>query len=146
IRDDELWAEDHPSWNEYLKTTAGELVGKSFTQAKIFIQAAEIDKRIPENIRPDVRPNMDASHYQELGRLVPKEGKKDAPGAAKDYSKLKPQTVNRVLNQAAKHATARNKDSTKPSVQDVRKAVDEELGIDRAAQAQETKRQREATA
>jgi hypothetical protein len=93
IRDDELWQGEADSWNQYLKQNVAELVKKSFTQAKALIQAAEIEKRIPESIRPDVRPNLGASHIAELGRLAPTVGKKDEPGAEKDYSRIRPQDV-----------------------------------------------------
>jgi len=126
IRDEELWGESHESWNQYLKDMAEELVGKSFTQAASLIQAAEISKRIPQSISPDVRTNITASAITELGRLAPKVGKIDERGTEKDYSKISTQDIARVLKRAAEIA-----DSEVPSVRDVRKAVDIELGIDR---------------
>ena len=138
IRDDELWQEEHESWNEYLKEMAEELVGKSFTQAARLIRAAEISKRIPESISSIDGTNLGPTHLDELGRLAPNVGRDGERGAEKDYSKLRTQDVKRVLKVATELAGGEA-----PSVRDIRKAVDEDLGIDRAAQAKATKRQRE---
>jgi hypothetical protein len=138
IRDNELWAEDCSSWNEYLKDRAGGLVGKSFAQAASLIRAAEVSKRIPEKISPDVKTNLGPSHLTELGRLAPTAGRTEGPGAEKDYSKLRTQDVTRVLKAATQLAGGEA-----PSVRDIRKAVDADLGIDRAAKAKETKEKRE---
>ncbi len=139
IRDEELWREEFPSWNQYLKERASELVGRSFDQAKLLIRSAEIEKRLPEPIRSDVRPNITASHLNELGRLAPVIGKDGERGAEKDYSKLRKQDVARVLKSATELAGGEP-----PSVRDVRKAVDVELGIDRAAQAAKTREERDS--
>ena len=48
----------------------------------------------------------------------------------KDFSRLRKQDVRRVLKKAAEYAGG-----NAPSVRDVRKAVDHDLGIDRAAKA-----------
>src|SRR5262245_16254136 len=104
IRDDELWTDDYASWNEYLKATADELVGKSFTQASYLIRAAEVAKRLPETISADVRTNLGASHLSELGRLAPTVGKEGERGAEKDYSRLRKQDVARVLRAATEIA------------------------------------------
>ncbi len=141
IRDDELWKEEHGSWNEYLRETAEGLVGKSFSQAARLIQAAEISKRIPENLSRIDATELGPTHLQELGRLAPNVGRGDGEGVEKDYSAMRKQDVARVLKAAAELAGG---DS--PSVRDIRKAVDAELGIDRTSQAKETKRQREEEA
>ena len=73
----------------------------------------------------------------EIGRLAPTVGKDDIRGAEKDYSRLKKTDVARVLKTATETAVERGGKS--PSVRDVRKAVDKELGIDRTAKAAETK-------
>lgn len=138
IRDDELWMDNYDSWDQYLKDRAGELVGKSFKHAKNLIQAAEIAKRIPESIRPDVRPNLTASAISELGRLAPTVGKDGERGKEKDYNKLKKADVARVLKTAAKES-----DRDTPSVRDIRKAVDSVLGVDRKAEAQAKKEKQE---
>jgi hypothetical protein len=59
----------------------------------------------------------------------------------KDYSRLNRRDVERVLKNAAGQAGGEM-----PTVAQVQKFVDEELGVDRAAQAKETKRQREEAA
>ncbi len=133
IRDDELWAEGYPSWNQYLKAKGKELVGKSFSQSANLIKAAEIHKRLPQQVLTSGL-ELPASSLSEIGRLAPHSGKE---GAEKDYSKLRKQDVSRVLNKAKEHAG----DSKVPSVRDIRKAVDEDLGIDRAAKAKETREQ-----
>ncbi len=134
IRDDELWVEDYPSWNQYLKAKGEELVGKSFAQSANLIKAAEISKRLPAT-SPIDRTGLSATHMSELGRLAPNVAKEQGRGTEKDYSKLRKQDVARVLNKAKEHAG----DDKAPSVRDIRKAVDEELGIDRAAKAKETR-------
>jgi len=131
IRDEELWSDEYGSWNQYLKERAGELVGKSFAQAVKFIRAAEVAKRLPSKIDDDLTP----SHLTELGRLAPDKGK-ETGGKEKDYSALKKQDVARVLKTATQLAGG-----DAPSVRDVRRAVDQELGIDRAAKAERTKEQ-----
>jgi hypothetical protein len=138
IRDDELWKEEHESWNEYLKERAEELVGKSFSQAARLIQAAEISKRIPEDLSRINATELGPTHLQELGRLAPSVGQGDGKGVEKDYSKLRTQDVKRVLKAATEMAGGEA-----PSVRDIRKAVDADLGVDRTAKAKETKRQRE---
>ncbi len=138
IRDQELWVEEYESWNQYLKDMANELVGKSFSQSANLIKAAEISKKLPGQISPDVKTNLNASHLSELGRLAPTSGKQGERGAEKDYSRLRKQDVARVLKKAVEIA-----DSETPSVRDIRKAVDHDLGIDRSEKAKEAKRQRE---
>lgn len=138
IRDDELWAEEYDSWNQYLKQHAEELVAKSFAQAKFLIRSAEVAKRLPSRIidNPDLAP----AHLTEIGRLAP--NVRNANGVEeKDYSQLRKQDVSRVLKVAEQIATERGEE--KPSVRDIRKAVDQDLGINRAAKAVESKRERE---
>jgi hypothetical protein len=131
IRDDELWGESHESWNQYLKEMAEDLVGKTFSQAAYLIRAAEISKKLPVNSSID-RTNISATALGELARLAPVGKKEEGAGQAKDYSKIRTQDVARVLDRAAKIA-----DSDTPSVRDVRKAVDIELGIDRTPKREE---------
>ena len=131
IRDEELWAEEYPSWNQYLKDQAGELVGKSFTNCKLFVQAAEIQKRLPSGNTCDLKYRQ----LTELNRLVPEKTKDTGAGREKDYSRLRKQDVARVLKKATEYAGDKE-----PSVRDIRKAVDLDLGIDRSEKAKETKR------
>ena len=123
IRDDELWAEEYESWNQYLKDRAAELVGRSFTAAAKLIQAAEVEKRLPGNITDYITPTP--THIREIGRLAPFSGK-DTGGREKDYSKLRKKDVEKVLKSASKIAG-----NGEVSVRDIRKAVDDELGVDR---------------
>ena len=136
IREEELWADEYESWNQYLKEMVSDLVGKSFGQAVKFIRAAEIRKRLPDNkIIDDLKP----AHLTELGRLAPDKGKDDSAGKEKDYSKIKTRDITRVLKKAVEIA-----DSETPSVRDIQKAVDHDLGIDRAAKAKKTKEKNES--
>jgi hypothetical protein len=137
IRDDQLWDEEYDSWSQYLKVKAVELVGKSFSQAARLIRAAEISKKIPQLSSID-GTELSPTHMDELARLAPNVSRGASRGVEKDYSQIRTQDVARVLKSAAEKAG-----SSAPSVTDLRKAVDEELGIDRAAKAKETQRQRE---
>jgi len=130
IRDDELWAEGHDSWEGYLKDKSDSLVGKSFSQAKTLIDAAVINTKLPDK---DLTSNLTASGVAELRRLAPqsKSGKRNE----KDYSQILESDVERVLEAAVEIS-----DSKTPSVRDIRKAVDADLGIDRAAKAKATQK------
>jgi hypothetical protein len=135
IRDDHLWADEYESWNQYLKDKAEFLVGKSFTAATKLVQSAEIAKRLPSSINVYTESQLSASHMRELSRLVPDRTKGDgSPGREKDYSQLRKQDVARVLKKAAELSG-----TDSPSVRDIRKAVDIDQGIDRAAKAKDTK-------
>jgi len=139
IRDNHLWAEEYDSWTQYLTDRAQELVGKSFVQSVKLIRAAEIQKRLPTRMLDD--SSLTPSHLVEIGRLAPNAAKDSGRGVEKDYSRLRKNDVARVLKSATKIAG----DKT-PSVQDLRKAVDHDLGIDRAAKAKGTKQKREEDA
>jgi len=137
IRDEELWADEYGSWNQYLKERAEELVGKSFAQSAALIRSAEIAKRLPSSMS-DHTKDLGATHFQELGRLAPDDPK--SRGTTKDYSRLRKPDVARVIKRASTYA----KPGKPPSVRDIRKAVDEDLGVNRASKAKETARKRDA--
>jgi hypothetical protein len=143
IRDNELWKDDYESWNQYLKEMAEGLVGKSFSQSSNLIRAAEIYKKIPEHISSVDCTNLSATSITELSRLAPTVGKSGSRGAEKDYSAIRPKDVERVLKRAteiAKQSAPEGKQKeVTPSVRDVRKAVDVELGIDRKPKSDEPK-------
>lgn len=128
IRDDQLWEEEYDSWTAYLHEWAEVLVGKSFAQASKLIQAAEVSKRLPS----DLTDEIGTSHLTELARLAPVKSAENPK--IRDYSSLRKQDVARVLTHATKIAGGEQ-----PTVQDLRKAVDHDLGIDRSAKAAETK-------
>jgi hypothetical protein len=143
IRDNELWKGDYESWNQYLKAMAEDLVGKSWARSLDLIEAAEVRKRIPETFSSDVTTELQASHLNELSRLAPTKQKDSGAGREKDWSKLRKQDVERVLKRATEIAKqsapeGKQKEIT-PSVRDVRKAVDVELGIDRTTKRDEPK-------
>jgi hypothetical protein len=127
IRDNDLWKEESTSWNQYLKERAEELVGKSFAQAASLIRAAEIAKTLPTHIIDDM--GLTATHLRDIGRLAPNVRNKKGQ-EQKDYTKIKKQDVARVLKNATVLAGGKS-----PSVRDVRKAVDKEIGKDRKAEA-----------
>lgn len=136
IRDEELWAEDgYGTWADYLRDRAHELVGRSFSRSAELVRAAEIHRRLPETIKTDVRFNLTPDHLVELGRLAPNkspQGPRGAPG--KEFAALRKQDVTRVLCKAGKLAG-----DGSVSVRVLRRAVDEDLGIDRVAKAKATK-------
>jgi hypothetical protein len=135
IRDDELWSDGHDSWGAYLKCIGEELVGKSFAQSQCLIRAAEISRKLPQG-SIDVNTTLTGSHMTELGRLAPTVGKANGSGGStKDYTKLRKEDIKRVLKKAVEIS-----DSETPSVRDIRKAVDADLGIDRAAKAKATQK------
>ena len=134
IRDNELWRDNFDSWNQYLKVMAEELVGKSFTHSAKLIQAAEVSQKLSDNGLAG-ETTLTAKHLTELARLAPTAAKPDGgAGTAKDYSSLRKQDVARVLKRAVEFA-----ESETPSVRDIRQAVDEDLGIDRVAEAKRRK-------
>lgn len=136
IREEELWKGSHESWSQYLKEMAEDLVGKTFGWSQALIQAAEIQKRIPQSISHDVMTNLNASHLHELGRLAPVVGKSGERGAEKDYSRIRTPDIARVLKRATEIAKEESPSKETPSVRDVRKAVDIELGIDRTKKSE----------
>ena len=72
----------------------------------------------------------------EIGRLAPSAGKDGERGCEKlHFPRLRKNDVNRVL----KHVTATAGEHS-PSLQDVRKATAEGLGIDRTQKTRETKK------
>ena len=133
IRDEELWSDEYDSWNQYLKQRASELVGKSFGQSEHLIRAAEVEKRLPAPTRSIDRSSLEPTHLAEISRLAPSKPKDDGRGMEKDYSKLRKQDVTRVLKAAGPG----------PSVRDIREAVDNELGIDRAKERAKKQKQAE---
>jgi hypothetical protein len=142
IRDNELWRDDYESWNQYLKVMAEDLVGKSFSQAKTLIDAAVISTKIPERfLTSKTEPSISASSVAELRRLAPRT--ETARNNEADYSAIRPKDVERVLKRAteiAKQSAPEGKQKeVTPSVRDVRKAVDVELGIERKPKSDEPK-------
>lgn len=150
IRDEELWADEYESWTQYAKERLPELMPQFKIGAiENMVKGAEVEKRIPENIKISAQTSgLNHSHFSELARLAPQKNKDFGAGKEKDYSKLRKQDVARVIKNATeiakeslppeKHAEAT------PSVRDIRKAVDAELGIDREAERKKAQRKAEA--
>jgi hypothetical protein len=131
IRDDELFKEDgFQTWEAYCKAR-WEWTAE---RARQLIVAAEYRDRLPEPPKTSDNPTncWKEGSVRELTRLE----KQDAVRVASK--------VVRAVEQSAKEA-AGNPDvkQLKLTAATVRKFVDEDLGIDRAAKAKETKRQRE---
>lgn len=140
IRDDELYKEDgFEKWDHYLKQRVGLEFGIEKTQAFQLIQCAEIRPKLPnpQNLRHagDFH-NWSQRAVVEFARLVPE---RDDDARKKNYAGLRKTDAARVANEAVKLAGDGPLTSSH-----VRKAVDEELGIDRSKKAMETKRKREA--
>lgn len=139
IRDDHLFKEDgFEKWDHYLKQRVGLEFGMEKRQAQTLIQCAEIRPKLP-----DLKSVQCAAHSEgwsqnavlEFTRLVPDA---DDGNAKKDYSALRKADAARVAREAMKLAADGPLTSTH-----VRKAVDIELGIDRAKKAAATKREHE---
>ena len=135
IRDDELWRDEFESWNQYLKERAESLVGKSYSRAEFLMQMTEVAGRLPASQSPGT---LSPKHLKEIKRLAPDVPRKTG-GIEKDISKLRKSDVARVIKSATEIAGGKP-----PSVRDVRKAVDVDLGIDRTAKAAETKERNNA--
>jgi hypothetical protein len=145
IRDDELYKEDgFKTWTDYLKDRVGQEFGIEERQCQRLMLCAQVRGKLPEaNPSPgtDSPGGGDGDWSQkellEFARLAPRKAEKGQPY---DVGRLDRRDVNRVVKNVEAHCKETGEGRT---VQVVRKAVDEELGIDRAARARETKRRRE---
>jgi hypothetical protein len=135
IRDDELYREDgFPTWEEYCKDRWGwsrDYTYKLIRAAEYRAVLPDVDKKSTERAK-----DWNESTVRELTRM---EDKRDAARVAA-----------KVLEAVTKSEEAAAADPTvkplKLTASTVRKFVDEDLGVDRAAKAQETKRQNEERA
>lgn len=139
IRDDRLYEEDgFESWEQYLTERVGEEFGVERAHACKLIQCAEIRPKLPD-LNNVSRGRHSAGWSQkavlEFSRLVPEDGQ---DGRKKDYSRLRKQDAARVAKRAMEMAGDKPVTSS-----DVRRAVDADLGIDRAAKAKETRKARD---
>ena len=131
IKDEQLWADEYDSFDKYLKAEAFNLIGKEYRQAQRLITCVKVEAKIPKLLSP-VTTSLKPKHMDELARLAP-----DATGGRhnqKDYDKLRKADVGRVLKNAELIA-----EGNPVSVRDIRKAVDDELNIDRAAEAKKSR-------
>jgi hypothetical protein len=140
IRDDLLYKEDgFETWDQYLNERVAEDFGIEERQVFNLIACAQVREKIPETFCSVLqKEGLTQRELLEFARLAPKD--EEAPGRPYDFGKLNRRDVERVANKVVKHC---KQEEVKPTSTVVRKFVDEELGIDRAAQAKETKRQRE---
>ncbi len=148
IRDDELFKEDgFDTWDRYLKERVGQEFGIEQAHVYRLISCAQIRPKLPDLNLPDSVNSGEAAKWsqqaiQEFARLAPTaEGRPGRPGP--DLDRLDKRDVQRVAKQVIDHC---KEEGEKPTATIVRKFVDEELGVDRAAKAKETKREREEEA
>lgn len=135
IRDEELWKTDgYASWNQYLKANAEKLIGQGFRSAARLIGIAEVKNRISDN----VVTNLQQSHLEQIGRLVPSKGKDGEKGKEKDYSQLKSVDVDRVVKKAEEIGGG------KVTTRSLAKAVDEDLGIAEQRRQEREERKQES--
>jgi hypothetical protein len=145
IRDDHLYEEaGFPSWDEYLRRRVGQDFGIRGAQARRLIVSAQVRLKLPgppsdtavsEN-KADAEWTQKAVY--EFARLAPRND--DAHGQPYDLDRLDRRDVERVAGKVIEHCKKENVRCT-PAV--VRRFVDGELGIDRVAQAAETRKKRE---
>ena len=124
IRDARLWEGQYNSWSSYMKKRGESLTGRAYSQARNLIIASDMRKRLPAqpaNIA-SLAPSLATSHLVELSRLAPNT-EDGAMDSAKDFGSLEDTTVSRVLTKALDDAK-----SDCPSVQDIKRCVNEELG------------------
>jgi hypothetical protein len=140
IRDDELYQEDSfETWDAYLKERVATEFGIEERQVRYLISSAQIRTKLPDlsgTAVPEAEWSVKA--VNEFGRLAPQDEDHEQ---RRDYDRLDKRDVNRVAKKVIDHC---EQEGTKPTATIVRKFVDEDLGVNRAAQAKETKRRREA--
>ena len=135
IRDEHLWADNYDSFDKYLKSECFRLIGHEFNHAQRLIRCVKIESKLPANNSILGDTILKPKHMDEIGRLAPTVGKKSGgAGVSKNYDALKKSDVNRVLKRAAEINELKST-SQVVSVASIRQAVDEDLGIDRAAEA-----------
>lgn len=147
IRDDRLYEEDgFESWQRYLKERVGQDFEIEEAQVRRLIVCAQVRIKLPDlssnlsRLEDKTGSKLEWGPRQvlEFARLAPKD--ESAHGQPFDLDNLNKRDVERVAKKVIDHC---EEEQTKPTSTIVRKFVDEELGIDRAEQAKETKRQRE---
>tara|TARA_Y100000310_G_C20615798_1_gene780540 strand:+ start:557 stop:1249 length:693 start_codon:yes stop_codon:yes gene_type:complete len=137
IREEELYLEDGwESWNQYLTQHVTELIGLSDTHAKRLIVTGEVNRKLPES---SPISGLGTYHLEELGRLAPKMPNSGSAVNTKDYSRINKPAIARVL----KRADEATDDDKGPTIAQIRKEVDVELGIDRTAKIKKTKAKRD---
>jgi hypothetical protein len=141
IHDDELFKEaGFGTWDEYLKKRVGEQFGIEDDQARRLIACAQIRDRLPETLPIAVGNGLSQNALYEFRRLAPQRPEKGQPY---DVARINKGDAARVVQRVAEHCEQTGEPATAAAV---RQAVDEELGVDRAAQAREAKARREEEA
>jgi hypothetical protein len=137
IRDEELFKEaGFATWDAYLKDRVGQEFGIERAHAYRLILCAQVRERVPDPVSPrGDAPGGEGDGWSQkellqFARLAPK--KKGPEGASYDVGRLNKRDAERVVQSVKEHC---EQTGEKRTVAVVRKAVDEELGIDRAAQA-----------
>lgn len=134
IRDDELWREvpGCDGWVDYLNNRVADHFGIARTQSNNLINAAEVASKLD----PVVSGSFTSRVVTELSRLAPKESHRGNKPSY-NFAKLRKRDVQRVVKKAQLMAEETGKEKITAAI--VRKCVDDELGIDRAAKAREAR-------
>jgi len=142
IRDEKLHLEaGFDCWDRYLKERVGNEFGIEMRQAQKFIACAQIRPKLPDISRSQLRENGEAVEWgieavYEFGRLAPKE---ERHKGRYDFGRLRKHDVEQVAKKVIDHCKEEGVKLTAPVV---RRFVDEELGVNRVAQARESNRRR----
>jgi hypothetical protein len=135
IRDDELYKEaGFATWDEYLKKRVGQQFGIEDDQARRLITCAQIRGKLPDALPSALGNGLSQNALYELRRLAPQ--RKDK-GRSYDVGRIDRRDAARVINQVAERCA---ETGGEPTAAAVRKAVNEELGIDPGAKSREAKR------
>lgn len=139
IRDTTLYTEDgFETWDQYLKERVGKEFGIEQAQARKLIVCAQVRTKLPDISDTVVSEDgWSQKALVEFARLAPQSEEHEQ---RRDYDRLDKRDAARVAKKVIEHC---KEEGEKPTAAVVRKFVDEELGVDRAAQAKETRRQRE---
>jgi hypothetical protein len=145
IRDDDLYTEDgFQTWDQYLRERVGHEFKIEKSQAFDLILCAQVRMKLPTPVlsgTPDNgNPEWSIREVKEFARLAPK---KKQPGQPYDVDRLDKRDVGRVAKKVIDYCKDKAKSITSRIV---RKFVDEDLGVNRAGKAKETKKAREESA
>jgi hypothetical protein len=143
IRYDHLYEEaGFATWEQYLRQRVRVEFQVDERQARKLILCAQVREKLPDRIGIAIPINGGGEKWSqrdllELARLAPR---KEEAGQPYDIDRLNSRDVARVVRKVDEHCAKEGVCRTSALVQ---KFVDEDLGIDRKAQAKEAKQKRE---
>jgi hypothetical protein len=140
LRDDHLFKErGFATWDAYLNGRVREQFGIRRRQAYTRIACAEVHLKLPDASCSALHDNGGLTQrvLMQLARLAPKSEEHEQ---RRDFDKLVKDDLQRVVKKAVEHC---EKQAIKLTEFIVQKFVDEDLGVDRAAKAKETREKRE---